>query len=128
MAAGARRRARWFALQVLYALDVNPDVGVQDAIVQYRAMFELDLDERAAEFAHTLIRNTHEHLLEIDDLIQTTSRNWRLDRMSRVDRNILRLAAYELRHVPDVPVKVAINEAVEAAKRFGTAESRRTKS
>lgn len=123
MAAGARRRARWFALQVLYSLDVNPDVDVPTAIDQYRQTFELELDERAEAFARDLVTKTHDHLAEIDDLIQTTSRNWRLDRMSRVDRNILRLAACELRHSEDVPIKVVINEAVEAAKRFGTAES-----
>ena len=60
---------------------------------------------------------------EIDDLIASASKNWRIDRMSRVDRNILRLGACELVAFRDVPVKVVINEAVELAKRFGTAES-----
>ena len=62
-------------------------------------------------------------MTEIDPLLEQHSYNWRLDRMSRVDRNILRLGSVELVAFPDVPVKVVINEAVELAKRFGTAES-----
>ena len=64
-----------------------------------------------------------ERRAEIDDVIQTASRNWRIERMSRVDRNILRLAASELMGSPEVPTKVVINEAVELAKRFGAAEA-----
>ena len=70
-----------------------------------------------------LVRETSARVAELDDIIQNASKNWRLDRMSRVDRNILRLATYELRHCDNVPVKVIINEAVELAKRFGTGES-----
>jgi N utilization substance protein B len=64
-----------------------------------------------------------EHQSEIDALIGKASRNWRLERMARVDRNLLRLAVYELKYCSDVPAKVAINEAIEIAKRYGTAES-----
>lgn len=123
MAAGIRRRARWYALQVLYALDLNDSLGIDEALARYRDDFELELDERAMTFATELVTQTHERLAEIDDAIQTASRNWRIDRMSRVDRNILRLATYELRCAEDVPVKVVINEAVELAKRFGAQES-----
>jgi transcription antitermination protein NusB len=123
MAAGIRRRARWYALQVLYALDLNDSLGVDEALARYRDDFELELDERAMAFATELVTQTHARLAEIDDAIQTASRNWRIDRMSRVDRNILRLATYELRCAEDVPVKVVINEAVELAKRFGAQES-----
>jgi N utilization substance protein B len=123
MAAGIRRRARAYALQVLYALDLNEGVDPAAAAGDYAAMFELELDPPAIDFASGLVARTRERLPEIDDAIQSASRNWRLDRMSRVDRNILRLATSELRHSPDVPVKVIINEAVELAKRFGTADS-----
>lgn len=122
MAAGARRRARWYALQVLYALDLN-DADPADAVSSYAGAFDLELDGRAAQFAAELVANTRQNLAAIDDAIQTASRNWRLDRMSRVDRNILRLATYELVHSPDVPVKVVINEAVELAKRYGASEA-----
>lgn len=122
MAAGVRRRARWYALQVLYALDFNQgDAG--EAVATYWQIFELDVDERSMEFATELVAQTQANLARIDDAIQSASRNWRLDRMSRVDRNILRLATCELVHSPDVPVKVVINEAVELAKRYGAAEA-----
>jgi len=122
MAVGVRRKARWYALQVLYALDLNGgDPG--DAVSTYQGAFELELDERSLSFAKELVENTQSNLAAIDDAIQSASRNWRLDRMSRVDRNILRLATYELVHSPDVPVKVVINEAVELAKRYGASEA-----
>ena len=123
MVIGVRRRARAYGLQVLYALDMNEDEVPTRAVRTYGELFELELDEPTLEFAGRLVSTTRERLDEIDDAIQSASRNWRLDRMSRVDRNILRLAAYELAHTPDVPTKVVINEAVELAKRFGTTDS-----
>jgi len=123
MSAGVRRRGRWYALQVLYALDINAGAAPDDALDSYIGAFDLDLDDRARAFAGQLVRATVAHLGEVDEIIQSVSRNWRLERMSRVDRNILRLSTCELKYTPEVPVKVAINEAVELAKRFGTAES-----
>lgn len=123
MAAGVRRKGRAYALQVLYALDLNEAAAPGSAVADYAGLFELDVDEPSLEFAGQLVAAVRERLPEIDDVIQSASRNWRLERMSRVDRNILRLAAAELRHFLDVPVKVAINEAVELAKRFGTSDS-----
>jgi N utilization substance protein B len=123
VAQGLRRRARAYALQLLYAMDLNEGIVIDDALREYGGAFELEVDDKALDFARELVRRAAEHRAEIDDVIQTASRNWRLDRMARVDRNILRLAASELRHAPDVPVKVVINEAVELAKRFGTGES-----
>lgn len=123
MSMGARRRARAYALQVLYALDVNRDENARGALDRYTGWFDLDLEPRSVAFATELVTTVAEHLAEIDALVQTASRNWRLERMSRVDRNVLRLAAGELRYAPEVPVKVVINEAVELAKRFGASES-----
>jgi transcription antitermination protein NusB len=123
MAAGIRRRARWYALQIMYALDTGDGSEPAEAVGAYHGDFELELDPRSLEFARELVTRSREHQAEIDDVIQAASRNWRLERMSRVDRNILRLAACELRFAPEVPVKVVINEAVELAKRFGAAES-----
>lgn len=120
---GARRRARSYALQVLYALDVNHDEQASRAATEYAGRFDLRIDTDAMEFATELVYRVIEHLGDIDRRIQTVSRNWRLERMSRVDRNVLRLAVGELLHADEVPVKVAINEAVELAKRFGTSES-----
>jgi len=123
MAAGVRRKGRAYALQVLYALDLNETAAPGAAVADYAGLFELEVDAPSLDFAGQLVTVVRERLGEIDDVIQTASRNWRLERMSRVDRNILRLAAAELRHFLDVPVKVAINEAVELAKRFGTSDS-----
>jgi N utilization substance protein B len=123
MPPGIRRRARAYGLQILYALDINEGESASRAVLDYGDLFQLELDPTSLEFAERLVTTTRDQLDEIDDAIQSASRNWRLDRMSRVDRNILRLATCELRHSPDVPVKVVINEAVELAKRFGTADS-----
>ena len=127
MAAGVRRKGRAYALQVLYALDFaekeRDAAAPGEAVAAYAGLFELEIDPPSLEFAGQLVATARERMAEIDDVIQSASRNWRLDRMSRVDRNILRLATCELRHFPDVPVKVAINEAVELAKRFGTGDS-----
>ena len=123
MAPGSRRKARAFALQILYAADAAGGVDIEAAARAWGDSFDLDVDEAGREFARELARTTIEHMPAVDEIIAGASKNWRLDRMARVDRNILRLATCELKHFPDVPVKVCINEAVELAKRFGTAES-----
>jgi len=74
-------------------------------------------------FADELVTGCAQARDEIDAKIRSVSRHWRLERMSRVDRNIIRLAAYELMHLPDIPRRVTLNEAVELAKRFGNEES-----
>jgi transcription antitermination protein NusB len=123
VATGLRRQARGYALQVLYALDLNDGQAVDDALREYGGAFELEMDDRAVDFARELVLRAVTYRTDIDDVIQGASKNWRLERMARVDRNILRLAACELKYALDVPVKVVINEAVELAKRFGTGES-----
>jgi N utilization substance protein B len=91
--------------------------------VSWADAFELEIDPQAQRFARDLVAAASDRGAEIDALIAGASKNWRIDRMSRVDRNILRLGTSELIAFPEVPVKVVINEAVELAKRFGTAES-----
>jgi len=122
-ATGTRRSGRAYALQLLYARDGDPATDVTGAAVSWADAFELDVDPQAQLFAKELVAAATERTAEIDELIATASKNWRIERMSRVDRNILRLGACELVAFRDVPVKVVINEAVELAKRFGTAES-----
>lgn len=119
----SRRRGRAFALQVLYARDNDAAVDIGGAVVAWPVEFELDVDPEAQAFAADLVGKAASHAARVDELITAASKNWRLERMSRVDRNILRLATAELVASPDVPVKVVLNEAVELAKRFGTAES-----
>ena len=123
MTAGVRRTGRAYALQLLYAKDGDVETDLAGAAVNWASDFELEIDPAAQAFAKDLVAAAAERGKQIDDLIASASKNWRIDRMSRVDRNILRLGACELVAFPDVPVKVVINEAVELAKRFGTAES-----
>ena len=120
---GARRRARAYALQVLFAIDANRDFDARGAVDRYGPLFDLDIDPGSVEFAAQIVEEAVAHWDEIDDIIQSASRNWRIERMSQVDRNILRLASAELRRATDVPVNVIINEAVELAKEFGAEES-----
>lgn len=131
---GPRRRAREIALQVLFSLDLNPGVTPAQALAQFWHDFvhesrpeeptpETDPPREVVSFAEALVGGTVENLAELDGIIQRASKNWRLERMARVDRNVLRLATYELRYVPEVPAKVVINEAIEVAKRYGASES-----
>jgi transcription antitermination protein NusB len=124
---GARRRARECALQMLYSLDVNPGLSVDQVFAHFWKDFAGEAaEERDADvmgFAERLVRGAQTNVASIDDTIQRASKNWRLERMARVDRNLLRLGTYELRYETDVPARVVINEAIELAKRFGTAES-----
>jgi N utilization substance protein B len=123
MSAGSRRAGRAYALQLLYARDGDPSTDVAGAAASWAAAFDLEVDATAQAFARELVAAAAERAQRVDELIAGASKNWRIDRMSRVDRNILRLGACELVAFRDVPVKVVINEAVELAKRFGTAES-----
>jgi N utilization substance protein B len=129
---GTRRRAREFALQILYQLDVQEQLSDEQALGMFWRNFAATAEAEGAlpadlseiqPFAEKLVRGVREHLAELDAQIRGASKNWRLERMARVDRNLLRLALYELKHVDDVPAKVAINEAIEIAKRYGTNES-----
>lgn len=119
----SRRNGRAYALQLLYARDGDVTSDVYGETSSWAEDFELDVDAQAQQFARDIVEAATTRAAEIDELITTSSKNWRLDRMSRVDRNILRLGACELLAFQDVPLKVIINEAVELAKRFGTAES-----
>jgi N utilization substance protein B len=129
---GTRRRAREFALQILYQLDVQEQLSDDQAIGMFWRNFAATAEAEGAAapdlgeiqpFAEKLVRGVREHLAALDAQIQGASKNWRLERMARVDRNLLRMALFELKHVEDVPAKVAINEAIEIAKRYGTNES-----
>ena len=122
-ATGSRRSGRAYALQLLYARDNDTANDVANAAGAWADMFELELDTETLAFARQLAEAATTNAAKIDEQIATASKNWRIERMSRVDRNILRLGVCELVAFPDVPVKVVINEAVELAKRFGAAES-----
>lgn len=114
-----RTRAREVALQMLYQVDVNPDVDGKTV----RAMINEQLaDEPLREFAWTLFAGVMEYRPRLDARIESATENWTLARMAPTDRNVLRLGTFELLHT-DTPHRVVIDEAVELARRFGAAQS-----
>jgi len=118
-----RSRGREVALQVLYQIEQNPGVSPDEVrrFIQRRLLE----DRKLCEFTEGLIDGVQEHQTQIDTMISQVAENWRLDRMATIDRNILRLGAYEMLFRPEIPAKVAINEALELAKRYSTAQSSR---
>lgn len=115
-----RRKAREYALQILYALDLNPaDTG--DFLKVFWEMNETKPE--VEEYATLLVKGTLENREKIDALISAHSSHWKIDRMPATDRNILRIGTYELLEEQTVPPKAVINEAIEIAKKFGTTDS-----
>ncbi|MDH3255379.1 MAG: transcription antitermination factor NusB [Acidobacteriota bacterium] len=131
-----RRRGREMALQMLYQSECGRSAGSEVLARFDPSSFGDDnkngagadagrRDGRALEYARELFAGTIEHQQEIDSLIRSQAEHWRLERMPAVDRNILRLAAFEFLYEVDVPKLVVINEAIELAKRFGSEDSGR---
>lgn len=116
---GLRRKSRELALQLLFQLDVNKDGP--DWRKQFWKVHPAPPGVRA--FADRLVDGVLANQVEIDRLIQKHALNWTLNRMSIIDRNILRCAVFEILMLSDVPVKVTINEAIEIAKRYSDEES-----
>ncbi len=115
-----RTKARERALQALYQIDVAAE-GIDEALGRFWKSFE-PVEREVMDLAEALVRGVAQHRRAIDDTIERISTNWRIDRMAKVDRNVLRLAVYELLRT-DVPVKVVINEAIELGKKFGSESS-----
>ena len=119
---GSRRKARECALQMLFAADVA-EMPPDEVVRSYWAeLGESDLDETARAFATRLATGTLSNLALLDERIRSRAEHWRISRMAVVDRNILRLAVYEFLYEP-TPRTVAINEALEIARRFSTYEA-----
>ena len=131
--ASPRRQGREVALQILCAADTEPRMPAAAALSAYDNHFaSVDLEEPTGgvakpvldrTFAESLVRATLENRDTVDRHISEISRSWRLDRMARVDRNILRLGVAEMLYFPDIPARVTLNEAVELAKRYGAEDS-----
>ncbi|MCR9243816.1 MAG: transcription antitermination factor NusB [bacterium] len=120
-----RTRAREIAMQILFQVDLRGAEYLQEF---GRPVADLCLDEAqgdadVAKFATRLVEGTVERREEIDSRLQSVTRNWDLRRMANIDRNVLRMAIFELAHCNEVPPKVAINEAIDLAKKFSTANS-----
>jgi N utilization substance protein B len=120
-----RTRAREVALQTLFQFDLRGDGYATELGSSIMALCTeaSEGDAEIAKFAAQLVEGTLAHKAEIDVRLQSVTRNWDLRRMANVDRNVLRMAMYELAYCTDVPPKVAINEAIELGKKFSTANS-----
>lgn len=119
---GMRRRARELALQLLYQ---HEHTGADLEAMQTDFDEWTGATDGVREFADFLLRGTLANLETLDEELSLQTAHWRLERLAAVDRNILRLALFELAHVPDTPPAVVIDEAIEIAKKFGAEESGR---
>lgn len=119
---GQRRRARELALQMLFQIDVT-DVDSTVVFEQFWRSQEIEDDVRA--FSESLVNGVVDQRETLDEKISAVSERWKIDRMAVVDRNVLRMALYELEHVADTPQAVVFDEAIEVARRFGSEESAR---
>lgn len=120
---GKRREGREAAVQFLFCSDINQELGPDDIDNFFNTI--RPASPRVREFAKILATGVCEQRAEVDATIEKHTQNYKLDRISAVDRSILRLAVYELMFRDDIPNVVSINEAIEVAKRFGTEESGR---
>jgi N utilization substance protein B len=116
----SRRLARETALKILFQVDVGR-IPVEEAIVN--TLESVEGETEVSDFAAQLAKGTASRRAEIDRLLGVFAVDWPVERMANIDRNILRLAVYELLLVPDVPTSVTVNEAVELAKKYGDANS-----
>ena len=117
---GIRRRSRELAMQALFYMDVHQNSS-QELLDRFCEYFSPP--EKTRPFFFKLVNGVLASRTEIDALIQRYSENWKLSRMSLVDRNVIRIAVYEMLYCSDIPPKVSINEAVDIGKKFGTEES-----
>jgi N utilization substance protein B len=116
-----RRKAREYALQLLFQLDIRKEKPTITLFKRFWA--DENPDDAVRDFAEEIVRGTYKHLSTINAKILACAKNWTLERMATVDRNVLRLATYEILYRMDIPPSVTINEAIELAKKFGTDES-----
>jgi len=116
---GNRRRDRELALQLLFSIDINA-ISIENAIKNFALHFT---KKEISPFFLQLVKGITNSYLTIDTIIEKTSKNWTINRMSGIDRNILRIGVYELLYCEDIPAKVTINEAIDISKKFGTYES-----
>lgn len=118
----ARTRARSVALQALYEIDL---VNHQLQVVIDNRLSEESLDDKMASFAKQIVLGVHPIIEQLDQFISEHAPEWPLDQVAIIDRNILRIALWEISVSENIPIKVAINEAVELAKKFGSDSSPR---
>lgn len=116
-----RTKARECALKVLYQIDITND-DCNDSLRAFWAA-ESGTEETVKEFATQLVKSVKDNIKEIDNIISKYATNWQIERMAVIDRNILRIATFEILYLSDIPPKVSINEAVDIAKKYGDTNS-----
>lgn len=115
-----RRQSREIALQILFQTEYAPQISFEDLF----SIYEEQKDRSIIKYADDLVRGVQAHKIKVDEKIQEASRHWKIERMGGVDRNILRLSVFEMMFASEmIEPKVAINEAIEVAKVFGSKES-----
>ncbi len=117
---GNRRKSREFAMQALFYIDMGRN-DPKEMLARFCDNFTPP--SKALPFFLKLVNGVVEHRSEIDEIIERFSSNWKISRMPCVDRNIIRIAAYEMFYCPDIPATVSINEAIDIGKKFGSEES-----
>jgi len=119
---GKRRKARETALKIIYAVDLTGE-DLEDYLKIFFDRDESSIDGETKDFCLEVLRGTLRRMADIDKLIRKYAQNWELERMAVIDKNIIRLAAYELLYMPTIPAKVSINEAIDIAKKYGDKDS-----
>lgn len=115
-----RRQSRELALQILFQIEFAPQIEYSN----FLELFEENVDQETLNYADLLISGVKNHKTEIDNLIQTSSQHWKIGRMALVDRNLLRIAIFEMKFLNSpLKVNIAINEAVDLAKKYGSTDS-----
>jgi len=118
-----RRESREWGVQLLFQLDLNPADNISNVFAGFWQ--EKQIDQSMREFTENLVLGVRKNLQAIDDTIRKYADNWHIDRMAVVDRNVMRMAIYEMLFCKDIPPVVSINEAVDIVKYFGSNESGR---
>ncbi len=117
-----RTKAREYALKILYQIEMTKD-DQDTALTSFWGREEAERDESVKEFTGQLVRGVTGNIKDIDAKITRYATNWQIDRMAVVDRNILRMATFEILYLKDIPPKVSINEAIDIAKKYGDKDS-----
>lgn len=117
-----RTLSREYALKILYSVDISKE-PIEASLKDFWSKPEGLCEEDVRDFAEKLVEGTREHIKHIDQIVSQYADNWNINRMAVIDRNILRMAVFELLYLEEVPPNVSINEAIELAKKYGDIDS-----
>lgn len=117
-----RTFARECALKILYRIEISKE-SIEDSLKDFWSKSADSADKESHDFAETLVKGTCENLAAIDAMISKHTDNWNISRMAVIDKNVMRMCAYEMLYRDDIPLNVSINEAIELAKKYGDVDS-----